>query len=151
MHIRQTAVDAVVPHRESGVIDAEQVHHRGMNVVAGCWIGAVERFVAPLITLARDHTALDATATEPVGEDVGIVVTTPAALRAGHPAKLRGPQDDGVIKQAALFQIKNQGADGLGHAPCQRAVVALDIFVTVFPLSHIIYIYIQFKIYMYLR
>jgi hypothetical protein len=83
MHIREAAVDAVVADGELLVIDAEQVHHRGVDVVAGRRIGAVERLVAPLVALAGGDAALDAAAAEPVGEDVRVVVAAFAALRAG--------------------------------------------------------------------
>ena len=103
MHIRQAAVDAVVADGELFMINAEQVHQRGVDVVAGRRVGAVERLVAPLVAFACNDSALDATAAEPVGEDIGVMVATFATLRAGHAAEFGGPQDDRVIKQAALL------------------------------------------------
>ena len=103
MHIRQAAVDAVVSYGELFMIDAQQVHHRGVDVVAGRGVGAVERLVAPLVALTGDDSALDAAAAEPVGEDIRVVVAAFAALRAGHAAEFGGPQDDRVVEQAALF------------------------------------------------
>ena len=41
MHIREAAVEAVVTDGELLVINSEQVHHRGMNVVAGRRIGTI--------------------------------------------------------------------------------------------------------------
>ena len=108
MHIRQPAVDAVVADGEFFVIDAEEVHHGGVDVVAGRRIGAVERLVAPLVALASSDPSLNAAAAEPVGEDVGVVVAAFAALRAGHAAELGGPENDRVIEQSALFEIEDE-------------------------------------------
>jgi uncharacterized protein YoaH (UPF0181 family) len=72
---------------------------------------------------------LDAAAAEPVGEAIRVVVAALAALRAGHAAELGGPQDDGVVEQAALFEILDQGGGAAGHAPGQRAVIAADVLV----------------------
>src|SRR5262249_1890387 len=47
--VGQAAGDAVVADGESLVIDAQQVQHRGMDVVAGRGAGAVGRFVTPFV------------------------------------------------------------------------------------------------------
>ncbi len=107
MYIREAAVDAVVADGELLVIDTKQMHHGGVDIVAGRRISAIKWFVAPLITFARSHAALDATAAEPVGEDIRIVVTTFATLGAWHATKLGGPEDDRIIEQTTLFQIKD--------------------------------------------
>ena len=51
MHIRQAAVDAVVAEGEALVVDAEQVQHGGVDVVAvsGVLCGAVGPGVAGAI------------------------------------------------------------------------------------------------------
>ncbi len=102
-----------------------------MDVVAGGGVGAVLGFVAPLVAFAGGDAALDAAAAEPVGEDVGVVVAAFATLGAGHSTEFGGPEDEGVIEEAALFEIDDEGGDGFGHAPGERAVVALDVFMAV--------------------
>lgn len=52
MHVGETAVETIVPPGELRVIDAEQVHHGGVDVVAGRGIRAVER--APDVVSHRD-------------------------------------------------------------------------------------------------
>ena len=79
MNIGEPAVDAVVPHGESLVIDAELVQHGGVDVVDLGGMRPVERLEAPLVRLAVG-AALDPATAEPVGEDEGVVVAAFAAL-----------------------------------------------------------------------
>ena len=89
MHVGQAAVDAVVAEGELGVVDAEQVQDRGVDVVdlGGCV--AVGRLVAQLVAFARNDAALDAAAAEPVREDIRVVVAALAALRAAASGRTR--------------------------------------------------------------
>lgn len=52
VHVRQPAVDAVLPHRQFLVIDAQQVQHRRVDVVDERRVVAIQRLVAPLIAQA---------------------------------------------------------------------------------------------------
>ena len=66
MHVGQPAVDAVVAEGQLLVVDAEQVQHRGVHVVAvGRVLGGLVR---PLVARAVGDAALDAAAGEPDGE-----------------------------------------------------------------------------------
>ena len=47
MHIRQPAIDAIVPEGKLGVIEPELMQNRRMDVVHGRGMVAVERFVTP--------------------------------------------------------------------------------------------------------
>ena len=58
MHVGQPAVDAVVAPGELGVVDAEEMQHRGVNVVDLRRVAAIERLVAPLVAgVVRDAAA----------------------------------------------------------------------------------------------
>ena len=105
VHIRQAAVDAVVAEGEFGVVDAQLVQDGGVDVVNGGGIAAVQRFVSPLVAFARDGAAFDAAAAEPVGEDEGVVVAAFATLGTGHATEFGGPEDNGIVQHAALFEI----------------------------------------------
>ena len=97
MHVGQPPVDAVVAEGQPRVVDAQQVQHRGVHVVA---VGRlVRRLVRPLVARAVAHAALDAAAGQPGGEGERIVVAALAALAARHPAELRRPEDDRVVEQ----------------------------------------------------
>ena len=61
------------------------------------WDFSVQGLVTPLVTFAGSDATLNAAATEPIGEDVWIVIAPLTTLSAGHAAKLCGPVYDGVI------------------------------------------------------
>ncbi len=50
--IGEPAVDTVVPDGEFGVVDAQEVQHRGVDVVDFGRVFAVGRFVAELVVFA---------------------------------------------------------------------------------------------------
>ena len=62
MHIGQSSINPVVPHRQSRVVDTQLIQQRRMNIVNLCGIIAVQRFVAPFIRLAVTDPAFDSTA-----------------------------------------------------------------------------------------
>ena len=80
MDIGQAAVDSIVPEGELGVIDAELVKERGVDVVHLGGVGAVERFVAPLIAFTVGDARLDSAPAKPVGEHIRIVIAAFSAL-----------------------------------------------------------------------
>src|SRR4051794_15863243 len=93
--VGETPVDAVVPEREPAVVDAEQVEHRRMEVIAVSRV--LYCAIRPLVAPAVGGAALDPAARQPGGEGGGVVVPALAALAAGHPAELGGPDDDRVV------------------------------------------------------
>src|SRR5579872_3682620 len=125
MHVGEAAVDAVVAESQFLVIDAEQVQDRGVHVVA---VGGICRgFVRPLVAFAVRGPALDAASGEPIGEGERVMVPPFRALAARHAAKLGGPHHDGVVEQAARFQVLDEGRGGLVHARAHVAVIPLEI------------------------
>ena len=116
MHVCKPTVNAVVPHGHAFVVDAQQIQHGGVYVVDFSGMLAVQWLVTPLVTLAMGDTALYAAASEPVGENIWIVVTSLAGLRTGHTSKFSRPVDDGILEQAALLQVLNQTRCASGHA-----------------------------------
>ncbi len=131
MDIGEAAVDAVAAIGEFGVVDAEQVKEGGVDVVHFGWVGAVLGFVAPVIAFADGDTAFDSAAAQPVGEDVGVMVASFAALGAGHSAELGCPEDDGVFEHAALFQVLDECGGAACEAACEGAVIPFDVLVAV--------------------
>ena len=97
MDIGEAAVDTVMADSEALVVNTQEMQHGGMDVVNLRGIFSVQGLVTPLVTFAGSDTTLDAAATEPVGEDVWIVITTLTTLGAGHASELSSPVDDGVI------------------------------------------------------
>ena len=101
-HIRQSPLHAVVLEGEALVVEAEEVEDGGVEVVER--VDVLHRALAEVVGHAVADAGLHARAREPAGEAIGVVV---AALRAlleeGHPAKLRAPDDERVLQQAALW------------------------------------------------
>ena len=129
MHIGQAAVDAVVAERQARVIDAEQVQHRRVNVVAiRRMLGRAER---PLVAGPVGDAALDAAAGEPVCERERVVIAAQAALAARHTAELGRPHHDRVVEQAAAFQVLEEGGGRAVHAGAHVVMIALQVFVRI--------------------
>ena len=71
---------------------------------------------------------LDACSGEEAGEGIWVVIAARAiSLQEGHAAKLGGPDDEGVIEHAALFEIGDEGRSGLVHDLGLHRVSVLDI------------------------
>jgi len=74
----------------------------------------------------------DAGTGEEASEGVGVVVATGSvALEEGHAAEFGGPDDEGVLKHAALFEIANESGGGLVHDLGLHGVGILDVRVGV--------------------
>lgn len=127
--ISQAAVDAVMPEGESSMVDAEEVEKGGVHIVDLGGVFAVQRFVPPWVTFSMGDSAFDSPATEPVGEDIGVVVASfEAVLRGRHSTKLRGPENEGILEETALFEVLDEGGCTARHAHGEGAMVTLDVF-----------------------
>ena len=73
-HIGQPVVAALVLERQPGVVDAEAVQHRGMQVVDVHRL--VDDVVAVVVGLTSSDPRLDAAARHPHGEAARVVVAT---------------------------------------------------------------------------
>ena len=129
MDVGEATVDAVVAVGEALVIDAEEMEHRRVDVIAVD--GLFDGFVGPFVGGSVADTALEAAAGQPGGEPRGIVVSAEAALTAGHAAELGGPLDDRVSEEAAGFEIAEETGDRLIHGGAHFAVIFGEIFVAV--------------------
>ena len=63
VHIGEPAVDAVMAEGEPFVVDAQQVKHGGVHVVAV--EGIFRSLLGPLVACSVGHSATDASAGEP--------------------------------------------------------------------------------------
>lgn len=97
MNIGKSAIDAVVTNGQPFVVEAQLVKDRCVDIVDGVLCVAILWAEAPLVAMTVG-AALDATATKPVGEHEGVVVSSGGSLRAWHATKLGGPKDDGVFQ-----------------------------------------------------
>jgi len=94
-----------------GVVDAEKVEHGGVEVVDLNFV--FDGLVAKVVGRAVSDPWLDAAPGEPGGEAEGIVVASISALGEGSAPKFTGPDDEGIVEKAKLFQVSDEGRDGL--------------------------------------
>src|SRR4051794_22774484 len=90
----QALVEALVPHREALVVEAEQLEDGGVEVADVD--GVLDDVVAEVVRLAVDRAALDAAAGHPHGEAARVMVAAVVglrqpALRVDRPAELSAP------------------------------------------------------------
>jgi hypothetical protein len=127
--VGEAAVDAIVTEGEFFVVDAKEVENGGVYIVTvGRGRGG---FVGPLITFAEADAAFNAAARQKVCEGERIVIAPLGALAARHSAEFGGPQNDGVIEQAARFQIFNERGGGFVHAGGHLEMISRQVFVAV--------------------
>ena len=103
MNISQAAVDGIVSHRQSLVIKAQLMQHGCVSIINRRWILPVKGLIPPLIAFPVRHPTLKPSSGKPVGKHEGIVIPPLASLTTGHPSKLRGPVNNGILKQTALL------------------------------------------------
>ena len=130
-------VAAGVAEGEFFVIEAEEVEDGGVEVVDVD--GVLHGGEAEVIGGTVDVAAFDTATGHPDGEAVVVVVAAfhDAFVGAGlgefddgGAAEFAAPEDEGFIEQAALFEIGEEGADGL-IAFAGEAAVVFDVIVGV--------------------
>src|SRR5262245_18729080 len=100
-----------------------------MNV--GDIVPMLDGMEADLIDRPVDGAASDTDAGQPDAETVGMMIAPIAVLGAGRPAKLRRPDHQCLLQQAALLEVFQQTGNGLIDAGTVGAVVLLQLAVRV--------------------
>ena len=137
MHVGQAEVAAEVVPGELGVVDAEQVQHRGVQVVDVDL--AVDDAVAHVIGFAVGEAAFHAAAGHPGAEAFGLMFAAvfvdrsraAEVLAPRRAAELAGPEHQRVFEQAALLQVLEQRGDGLIGLLAELGQVAADVAVMI--------------------
>ena len=110
--VGEASLEAVVIKGQPLVVEAKQVQDCGVQIVDGGDV--LLRLPTKRIGSTVSITALDAGPGDPGGEAVGIVVAAAGSfLKSGHAAKLGAPDNQRILKQAALFQVAKQGRSRL--------------------------------------
>src|SRR5262249_6943917 len=109
---RQPLVQPLVLERELLVVDAEQVKHRGVEVVDVARV--LDDVVTEVVGLAVDRPALRAAAGHPHGEAARVVIAAVVRLRqaplaVNRPPELAPPDDERRIEHAALLEVLDEG------------------------------------------
>ena len=106
MHVGEPVITACVAISQALMIHAEQMQNGSVNIVH---MHLVHRCLeSEIITLTISRPTLGATAREEHAETVRVVIATIAILTHRRAAKLATPNNQCVIKQAALLQITDQ-------------------------------------------
>ena len=126
--VGQAEVAAAVAVRQPLVIEAHEVQDRGVQVVD---VHAVlDRLHPQFVRRAVNHAAFNAPAGQPHRETQAMVVAALGSFGVRCPAEFTAPDDQGVVEQAAGFQIRQESGDRLiallGVFPVPR-----DVFVVV--------------------
>ena len=117
------------------MIEAEQVKHRRVQIVDAGTV--LDRLESKLIRRAMNRAALHATARQPHAETVVVVITAELGLagvpqfHGGRAAKFPAPENQGVLKHAALFEIGHERRDRAVDLGRMFADVALDVVVVI--------------------
>src|SRR5690349_8788849 len=101
---------------EPRVVEAEQVQHRGMEIMN--MDGILRDVVGEIVRRSVGQAALDAATGHPQREAARMMITAKAvlldlALAVTRAAELTAPNDQRVVEQAALFQVGNKRGAGL--------------------------------------
>ena len=96
MDVGQTPVETVVVVGDPGVIETQEMEHRGVEVPHSGWL--LHGSAAELVSGPVTHSPCDARPHHPAGKAVGIVIPPLGPrLMSGHPPELGGPEDQGVV------------------------------------------------------
>ena len=110
MNTHEPFVQAVLPNRQVGRVETQQMKQRRMPL----WYahGFFRCFQADFIGGAVSVTTLQSGASHPADHGVFVVVAAGVGgvfvagqLRDGQPAEFAAPHDERLVEQAALFQI----------------------------------------------
>ena len=119
--VGQAEVTSSIAIGQALVIKPQQVKQGGVEVVHMDLV--LDRLVPELVGGAIGEAGLDAAASQPGREPVGIVIATgrflfTALLSVGVPTEFAAPPDDGVLQQSPLLQVLQQSCDGLVDRLC---------------------------------
>ena len=108
MHVGQPHVAAAEAERDALVVEAQQVQHRGVQVVDLELV--LDDLVAVLVGLAVDRAAFDAAAGQPEREAERVVVAAVRALGERRAAELARPDDQRLVRAGRAASGRSSSA-----------------------------------------
>ncbi len=115
VHVGQPHVSAAEAESAFGMIDPQQMQHRGVQIMNLKSI--FHRSVSPLVGCADRHARFGSAAGHPDREPERIVVPAIRALGERRAAELASPDDQCRIEQAGSLQVFDQRRDRLIDSP----------------------------------
>ena len=119
MHIREAVLAALELESEAFVVDAEQMHDCGLEVVDVDFVAG--DFEAEVVAGAVGVAGFEAAPGHHHGEDIGEMVTAQvlalggAAFTERCAAEFPAPDNQGIFQEPALFEVADEGGDRLVH------------------------------------
>jgi len=114
VHVGETEVPSCVAVSELFVVESHDVQDGGMEVVDVDQV--FHNVVTDVVGFAVNHAAAYISAGQPAGERVGVMRAgfgSLAVLGPGGAAEFGAEDEQGFFEQAPLFEVGDQGGDGL--------------------------------------
>src|SRR5262245_57726566 len=109
MDVGESEVASGIAVDELFVIEPEQVQEGGMQVMHMNRL--VDGLESKLVGGAVRDAALDAAAGQPKAKPIRIMIAAVGAFRRGRAAEFTAANDEGILEEAALFQVGEQSGD----------------------------------------
>jgi len=115
--VGEAEIAALEPVGESLVVDAEEVEDGGLEVVHVD--GVTDDVHAEVIGFSEGEAGSDAASGHPDCEGVRVMIASPAgavvevSLDEGGSPEFTAPDDEGIVEQAASFEVEDEGSGGL--------------------------------------
>jgi hypothetical protein len=103
MHIRQPYISAAETKCQFGVIDSEQMKHRGVEIVNQEFV--LDDLVTVFVRRSVNRSTFYSATGQPETEPKRIVIAAIRALCEGSPAKLAAPHHERFVEQTTLPEI----------------------------------------------
>ena len=108
MDIGKASFEAVVENGEAFMVEAEEVEHCGVEVMER--VDVLNGLESEFIGGAMADAGLDTGSGQYGGETTGVVVAALGPfLEHRHAAEFSAPEDQGILQQAALLKVPDQG------------------------------------------
>ena len=125
--IGEAEVASLEPVSQRGVINAEEIQHRGVQVMHVNHV--LHRVVAQFVSVAVAETALDRTSGHPHRKALDVVIASgrsAAPLRHRRPPELAAEHDQGIFEQPAILQVLDERGGRPIHVLATRLDAGLD-------------------------
>ena len=107
-HVGKPEIASAEPVGQAFVIDAEQVHDGGVEIVDVHRLRFVFEVVAVVVGGAVFDAAFDAASGHGEGEAARVMVAAAGTLRVSGAAEFAAPDDEGVVEHAPHFEIADE-------------------------------------------
>jgi len=127
--VGESEISARMTIRQSFVVEAEQMQNGRMQIMDANPV--LDRSESKVIGRSVGLASTDATASQPHREAIVVVISACPAFRNWRATEFTSPDNERFLKQAATFQIAQQGGGRLINLPTQAGDRLVDILVVI--------------------